>query len=133
VVGGAEAPVLVADTDRLQAAEAVAVGLVVDRGAALGLEAVLVARGVEGVDVEEREARPEADGVRPLEDDDLADRAGVEFADGGIEVEAGREEVSAVAPGGELADAVAADARVVLDRVALLRFNALRRRGAGEQ
>src|SRR5262249_43228358 len=133
VVASAEAPVGVAALEDLQGGLALAVGLVAVGGAALSREAVLVARGVGGDDVNEGKARSGGVGIGPLEEGDAADVARVELADGGIDVLASGEEEPAVAVGDELADTVAADARVGDDRVALLDLDTGGFRGTQQQ
>src|SRR5262249_41513936 len=133
VVGEAEAPVAVAALDGLEEGLAFAVGLVAVAGASLGDEALLVAGGFGAEDVDEGESRSEADAVGALDDGDTADGARVELADSGVNIEAGREEESAIAVGDELANAVAADARVGDDGISLLDFHAGGFSGALEQ
>ena len=57
----------------------------------MDLEARLVPRRIERGDVEEREPRAVQGGVRPLDDDDVADGAGVELRRRRVEVEPGGE------------------------------------------
>src|SRR5262249_55061608 len=92
VITDAQAPGVGAAPEGLAAAPLRAVGFVIDAGALVAFPAVLVAGRVLGVDVEEREARAVANAVRPLDDDDVLDAAGVDLAADGVEVLAGGEE-----------------------------------------
>src|SRR5262249_36789718 len=74
-----------------------------------------------------------ADGVGALDDDDVPDEVRVELADGGVEVHADGEEEGAVGDVDELADVVAANARVGDELVALLHLDARGRRRLAEE
>src|SRR5207245_727942 len=67
---------------------------------------------------------PIVDAVWPFDDDDVADVAGVDLADDGVEVEASGHPVAAIGGDVDLAHGLAADARVGHDRVAVLNDNA---------